>query len=276
MRSYASVSIVAIDMTNPVSVLFAADSLLQRYKSLDVLYLNYSIINIDHLNWDVLKDAFRSFRLSYFCTTGRTSETGKNFVAVKGSGMTDLGFNRDFCEQVLNPFILAIKLSPLLKEATLPGRIVWTGSSTCSAACFSFDDAQHISDADSFYSHKYFVHLLQPALNQYLSSSGVQSFEGCPGVIITGCSPEVIRRFTWLIRIVGWFIPTIQVHASKGSRTLLHLGTHRRQYAKLCPNHMYTIRRRIFGLQQCRYVKDVSIGESIRVFDVQVVVVDNG
>ena len=138
----------------------------------------------------------------------------------------------------------------------------------CSSASFSFDDLQNISDTDSFYNHKYFVHLLQPALNEYLQSTGVQSFEGCPGVIITGCSPEVIQRFTWLIWIVGLFIPTVQVHASKGSRTLLHLGTHRNQYANLDPNHMYIIRRRVFGLQRCRYVKDVGIAESRLVFDV--------
>lgn len=130
-HSYASVAVVAIDMTNPLSVLWTANSLIQKYRSLDVLYLNYSIINIYHINWDVLREAFLTFRLAYFCSTGRTHDSGENFVAVKGSGVTDLGFNRDFCEQVLSPFILAIELSSLLKEATLPGRIVWTGSSTC-------------------------------------------------------------------------------------------------------------------------------------------------
>lgn len=130
-KSYASVSLIAIDMTNPISVLYAAKRLNQNVKSLDVLYLNNSMIRIDHINWDVLKKALLSFRLGYLCSTGRVCENGQNFVSVKGSGTTDLGFNRDFCQQVLSPFILVMELKELLKEANLPGRIVWTGSSTC-------------------------------------------------------------------------------------------------------------------------------------------------
>lgn len=64
------------------------------------------------------------------------------------------------------------------------------------------------------------------------------------------------------------FIPTVQLHASKGSRTLVHLGTHRNQYRDLEPNHMYIMRRRIFGLQRCKYVKDVDPAESQIVFNV--------
>ena len=100
-RSYASVSIVAIDTTNPLNVFYAAKRIVQNYKSLDVLYLNNSTIRIDHFNWDVLKKALKTLRLPYFC------------------------------QQVLSPFILVMELTDLLKEATLPGRIVWTGSSTC-------------------------------------------------------------------------------------------------------------------------------------------------
>lgn len=187
-----------------MNVMYAAKRILQNYQTLDVLYLNNSTINIDHINWDVMRDAFLTFRLPYFCSTGRISENGKNFVTVKGSGTTDLGFSRDFCVQVLSPFILVMELKDLLKEAELPGRVVWTGSTTCNRADFSFFDPQHVESENSFYGLKYFVHLLQPALNEYLHHTGVQSFEGCPGVIITGSTPAVLRRFTWLITIFGW------------------------------------------------------------------------
>ena len=66
-----------------------------------------------------------------------------------------------------------------------------------------------------------------------------------------------------------FFIPTIQVQAYKGSRTLLHLGTHRQQYRDLEPNHMYTIYRSVLGLRRCKYVKDVDIAESQRVLTVR-------
>ena len=120
-----------IDTANPVSVIYAAKRIVQNYETLDVLYLNNSTIRIDHFNWDVLKQALLSFRLPYFCSTGRVNKDSKNFVSVRGSGATDLGFNRDFCQQVLSPFILVMELKSLLQEGELPGRIVWTGSSTC-------------------------------------------------------------------------------------------------------------------------------------------------
>ena len=130
-RSYASVSIIVMDTANPVSVIYAAKRIVQNYDTLDVLYLNNSTIRIDHFNWDVLKQALLTFRLAYFCSTGRVSKDSKNFVSVRGSGATDLGFNRDFCQQVLSPFILVMELKSLLQEGELPGRVVWTGSSTC-------------------------------------------------------------------------------------------------------------------------------------------------
>lgn len=130
-RSYGSVSIVVMDTSNPMSVMYAAKRIVQNYRSLDVLYLNNSLIRIDHFNWDVMKKALLTLRLPYFCSTGRASKDGKNFVSVRGSGATDLGFNRDFCQQVLSPFILVMELKSLLGQGELPGRIVWTGSSTC-------------------------------------------------------------------------------------------------------------------------------------------------
>ena len=181
-------------MTNPINVLYSARQLVQQYAWLDVLYLNNSTIKIDHVNWDVLIDALLHCRLTYLCTTGRAYAASPNFVSVCGGGQPDLGFSADFCRLVLCPFILTMELKELLKEADLPGRVVWTGSSTCNRRDFSFDDPQHVKPADSFYAHKYFVHLLQPALNEQLRNSGVQSFEGSPGLIITGTSDSRVCR----------------------------------------------------------------------------------
>ena len=264
IHPYATVTIIAIDMSNPMNVLYAAKRILQKFSSLDVLYLNNSSIKIDRLNWSVVKEGFTSFRLGHLLTTGRVYEDGPNFVTIRSQGKNELGFSKDFCEHVLSPFILVMELKNILKEADLPGRVVWTGSTTCSSASFSFDNPQHISENDSFYAHKYFVHLIQPALNDYLSHSKVQSFEGSPGIIITGTSPKTLRNWAWLLYIIGFFIPTVQIYASSGARTLLLLGTHRNQYKYLDPNHMYEIRRSIFGLRPCHYVKDIEIGESRR------------
>ena len=102
----------------------------------------------------------------------------------------------------------------LLASANLPGRVVWAGSSTCSPQAFDWKDPQHIHGHLSFYSHKYLSHLLQPAINEVLADSGVQSFEACPGsglatrslsgLIITGTSPKFFRNMSWIIYILGY------------------------------------------------------------------------
>ena len=109
-------------------------------------------------------------------------------------GVNDFGLSSEFCQQVLSPFILVSlcmffqqieELKGLLADANLPGRIVWTGSSTCSKQAFSWEDPQHIKGDLSFYSHKYLTHLLQPAINEHLHPTGVQSFEACPGIHVS-------------------------------------------------------------------------------------------
>ena len=37
----------------------------------------------------------------------------------------------------------------------------------------------------------------------------------------------------------SYFFPTIQLRPAAGARTLLHIGTHRREYSDLDPNHLY-------------------------------------
>ena len=108
------------------------------------------------------------------------------------------------------------ELKGLLYNANIPGRIVWTGSSTCSKLAFDWKDPQHLHGHLSFYSHKYLTHLLQPALNEHLQQTGVQSFEACPGkflllylisligLILTGTSPKFFRNMSWLMYIVGY------------------------------------------------------------------------
>ena len=59
-----------------------------------------------------------------------------------------------------------------------------------------------------------------------------------------------------------FFIPTIQIKPAAGARTLLHIGTHRREYEQLDPNHLYYMQWRLRGLERSPYVEDVSLTES--------------
>lgn len=60
----------------------------------------------------------------------------------------------------------------------------------------------------------------------------------------------------------SYFFPTIQLRPAAGARTLLHIGTHRREYSDLDPNHLYYMQWRLKGLERCPFVEDVTLAES--------------
>ena len=64
-----------------------------------------------------------------------------------------------------------------------------------------------------------------------------------------------------------FFYPTIQLHPRVGARTLLHIGTHRREYKDLDPNNLYYMQWRFQGLVKSPFVEDVGLGESRAAFD---------
>ena len=65
----------------------------------------------------------------------------------------------------------------------------------------------------------------------------------------------------------SFFCPTIQVWPASGARTLLHIGTHRKEYKDLDPNHLYYMRWRLQGLVKSPFVDDVDIGDSRKAFE---------
>ena len=220
---FCHVTVLSVDMGNPMSVFYFAKRIRHIYRRVDVLYLNNSVVNIESMDWNVMYDALRSKSIDCLFTTGRScslrpftsraSEHGKYMITPVNLGTNDCGFGIEFCQQVLSPFILVDVLNPpnakiqelrvLLSNANMPGRVVWSGSSTCSRDAFNWSDPQHLHGHLSFYSHKWLTHLLQPALNEALRDTGVQSFEACPGLVLTGTSPRFFRRMSWLIYILG-------------------------------------------------------------------------
>ena len=64
-----------------------------------------------------------------------------------------------------------------------------------------------------------------------------------------------------------FFYPTIQLHPRVGARTLLHIGTHRREYKDLNPNNLYYMQWRFQGLVKSPFVEDVGLGESRAAFE---------
>ena len=59
-----------------------------------------------------------------------------------------------------------------------------------------------------------------------------------------------------------FFYPTIQLRPHVGARTLLHIGTHRREYKDLNPNNLYYMQWRFQGLVKSPFVEDINLGES--------------
>ncbi|KAK8809441.1 hypothetical protein WA171_001019, partial [Blastocystis sp. BT1] len=261
-RPYIHVTVLSVDMSNPMNVFYFAKRVRHIIKRIDVLYLNSSVLRIESLDWNVMYETLRSRSIGYLFTAGRSRPDGKYMITPANLGVGDDGFSIEFCQQVLCPFILIQELKVLLASANLPGRVVWAGSSTCSHQAFDWEDPQHLHGHLSFYSHKYLTHLLQPAINEMLRDSGVQSFEACPGLIVTGTSPKFFRNMSWIIYVLGYFYPTIQLRPAAGARTLLHIGTHRREYRDLDPNHLYYMQWRLKGLERSPFVEDVNLAES--------------
>ena len=61
-----------------------------------------------------------------------------------------------------------------------------------------------------------------------------------------------------------FFYPTIQLRPTAGARTLLHIGTHRKEYKDLDPNHLYYMQWRCQGLVKSPFVEDGREPVSIR------------
>ena len=64
--------------------------------------------------------------------------------------------------------------------------------------------------------------------------------------------------------IFSFFCPTVQIWPASGARTLLHIGTHRKEYKDLDPNHLHYMRWRLQGLVKSPFVEDVNLGEIAR------------
>ena len=67
--------------------------------------------------------------------------------------------------------------------------------------------------------------------------------------------------------IFSFSCPTVQIWPASGARTLLHIGTHRKEYKDLDPNHLYYMRWRLQGLVKSPFVEDVNLGESRKAFN---------
>lgn len=113
---FCHVTVLSVDMGNPMSVFYFAKRIRHIYRRVDVLYLNSSVVNIESMDWNVMYDALRSKSIDCLFTTGRfhflrlfisrASEHGKYMITPVNLGTNDCGFGIEFCQQVLSPFIL--------------------------------------------------------------------------------------------------------------------------------------------------------------------------
>ena len=71
IQPYSRITILSIDMSNPMDVFNFANRIRNLVKRIDVLYLNSSVVNIESMDWNVMYEALRSRALGYFFTTGR-------------------------------------------------------------------------------------------------------------------------------------------------------------------------------------------------------------
>ena len=71
MQPYSRITILSVDMSNPMDVFNFANRIRNLVKRIDVLYLNSSVVNIESMDWNVMYEALRSRALRYVFTTER-------------------------------------------------------------------------------------------------------------------------------------------------------------------------------------------------------------
>lgn len=114
---YGRITVLSVDMDNPINVFHFAKRIRHILKRLDVLYLNNSVVNIESMDWNVMYETLRAGSIGYFFTTGkslslygrficRARPGGKYMITPANLGVGDNGFGIEFCRQILSPFIL--------------------------------------------------------------------------------------------------------------------------------------------------------------------------
>ena len=105
-RPYIHVTVLSVDMSNPMNVFYFAKRVRHIIMRIDVLYLNSSVLRIESLDWNVMYETLRSRSIGYLFTAGRSRPDGKYMITPANLGVGDDGFSIEFCQQVLCPFIL--------------------------------------------------------------------------------------------------------------------------------------------------------------------------
>lgn len=105
-RPYGHVTVLTVDMSNPMNVFYFAKRIRHIIKRIDVLYLNNSVLRVESLDWNVMYETLRSHSIGYLFTAGRSHPDGKYMITPANLGVGDDGFGIEFCQQVLCPFIL--------------------------------------------------------------------------------------------------------------------------------------------------------------------------
>ena len=68
---YGRVTVLSVDMSNPVNVFYFAKRVRHIIKRIDVLYLNSSVVNIESMDWNVMYETLRAGRIGYLFTAGK-------------------------------------------------------------------------------------------------------------------------------------------------------------------------------------------------------------
>lgn len=113
---YSRITVLSVDMSNPMNVFYFAKRVRHFIKRIDVLFLNNSVVNIESMDWNVMYETLRSRALGYFFTTGRFPSCilfmyrdithNQYMITPVNMGTNDYGLGIEFCQQVLCPFIL--------------------------------------------------------------------------------------------------------------------------------------------------------------------------
>ncbi|ESN92468.1 hypothetical protein HELRODRAFT_194195 [Helobdella robusta] len=204
-----SVELFFADMSNPQSVIRAAQEVKLKHSHIDYLFFNAGVMPNTFVDWNYFvrnvfsRNCFEMIR------------TGHNLIKQYDVENDETGLCNIFSTNVFGHILLFKELLSVLgrhKEQddnnnnnnrnnnnNKTTHVIWTSSSNAKRSAFNLDNIQHKNGDEPYSSSKYTMDLLSYQMNKNYNKSGIYSHTTCPGLVITNLLYGIIGSWFWFI-----------------------------------------------------------------------------
>ncbi|PAA72730.1 hypothetical protein BOX15_Mlig024157g1 [Macrostomum lignano] len=200
--SWCRIDLCKLDTSDFDSVRDCTQWLLNRYKRIDMLYLNAGILLVSRVDWFYLIRNFISREAWSMLTTGLG-------VLVQADFDCQDGRRGVFKTNVGGHFLLTMGLlhppdgapSPLGRHSATgqASRVVWTSSCNASRRHFKLSDPECRHSMAPYAAGKHAIDLLCLHLNRRYQPAGVQFCPVDPGLVVTNLAEGIVSLWFWYL-----------------------------------------------------------------------------